>query len=388
MHNKLSEREKRILTLYFTGLVALLFIYLILGVFKPGLAALASGPQTEIAVLVPLSGPDADLGKAVVQAATLAFNQFNQESGTPRLTVRSYDSGSTPDEAASAALAAANNPATAAVLGPLDARQVAAALKYTEKRQLAVITPASTAPVLPGARGLYRIPASDERQAEAIINFISTGLRLKNIFIIYETSPVAAQFSSWFQERLANRLAITGAAKIDSSAAPAGLIAQIEAVNVQAIVYIGGADVARVAAAAVAGLKTRLPLVGIDLLMDPKLSALPADVPVHYTSAILALGAAQKNWVKDLFKDESSQQTLNLPFAYETILAARILSTTLRGGAAEQARSTAWNSLPRLSMSLGGVNYQFRNGQLEPQTMYMYRIDPQSNARSIVETYR
>jgi branched-chain amino acid transport system substrate-binding protein len=87
-----------------------------------GLSPGAGRPRTagaSVALLVPLSGPNADRGKVLVQAAQLALAQ----PGSPRLDVR--DTGGTPQGAAAAAQAALGA-GDAMILGPLTAPETAA----------------------------------------------------------------------------------------------------------------------------------------------------------------------------------------------------------------------------------------------------------------------
>ena len=69
----------------------------------------AAGP-VKVALLVPLSGPNAELGKAMLEAAQLAL--FT--TGSDRLTLVPRDSGGTAESAANAARSAISEGATAA----------------------------------------------------------------------------------------------------------------------------------------------------------------------------------------------------------------------------------------------------------------------------------
>ncbi|MGH7059404.1 MAG: ABC transporter substrate-binding protein, partial [Stellaceae bacterium] len=79
----------------------------------PPSAAAATGPA-KVALLVPLSGGNAELGKAILNAAQLALF----ETGGDRLTLVPRDTGGTPQGAANAARAAIGEGAKV-IFGPL-----------------------------------------------------------------------------------------------------------------------------------------------------------------------------------------------------------------------------------------------------------------------------
>lgn len=80
----------------------------------------AAGP-VKVALLVPQSGPNADLGKSMLEAAQLALF----ETGSDRLTLVPRDTGGTPEGAANAARAVIGEGAKL-ILGPLLANEVEA----------------------------------------------------------------------------------------------------------------------------------------------------------------------------------------------------------------------------------------------------------------------
>ena len=80
----------------------------------------AAGP-VKVALLVPLSGANAELGKAMLEAAQLALFA----TGSDRLTLVPRDTGGTPDGAAGAARSAIGEGAQL-ILGPLLAAEVEA----------------------------------------------------------------------------------------------------------------------------------------------------------------------------------------------------------------------------------------------------------------------
>jgi hypothetical protein len=86
----------------------------------PGAAAGGRAGSTTVAILAPLTGPNAERGKALVQAAQLAL----AAAGSPALDVR--DTGGTP-QGATVAAQAATAAGDGLIIGPLTAGETAAA---------------------------------------------------------------------------------------------------------------------------------------------------------------------------------------------------------------------------------------------------------------------
>ena len=109
----------------------------------PPAAAGGAGPA-KVAVLLPLSGANGELGKAMLEAAQLAL--FT--TGNDRLTLVPRDTGGTPESAASAARSALAEGAQL-ILGPLLAAEVAAVGPVAQDAKVNVIA-FSTATQLAG----------------------------------------------------------------------------------------------------------------------------------------------------------------------------------------------------------------------------------------------
>lgn len=99
----------------------------------PPVAAAPAGPA-KIALLVPLSGPNAELGRAILDAAQMALF----ETGGDRLTLVPRDTKGTPAGAAAAARSAIDSGA-ALILGPLLAAEVEAVKPVAAEAHLNVI---------------------------------------------------------------------------------------------------------------------------------------------------------------------------------------------------------------------------------------------------------
>src|SRR5207248_3067442 len=110
----------------------------------PGGPPPSAGGPVKVAVLLPLSGANAELGKAMLEAAQLAL--FT--TGNDRLTLVPRDTSGTPDGAAGAARAALADGAQL-ILGPLLAAEVDAVKPVAAEAKVNVIA-FSTATQLAG----------------------------------------------------------------------------------------------------------------------------------------------------------------------------------------------------------------------------------------------
>src|SRR5260370_42503665 len=110
----------------------------------PPAAPGASGPA-KVAVLLPLSGANGELGKAMLEAAQLAL--FT--TGNDRLTLVPRDTGGTPESAAHAARSALAEGAQL-ILGPLLAARGAAVGPVAREHQVNVIAFSTATPLSGG----------------------------------------------------------------------------------------------------------------------------------------------------------------------------------------------------------------------------------------------
>ena len=377
----ITPKERNILLLCLGGAALAFLLYFGLGIFvsrKPVLAV-PSGPA-EIAVLCPASGGQAELCQGVqdVIRRTVENNPYDDIE----IIVTAYDSGQSPDDTASAAARAAQNPNTVAIIGPLDARQVAAAADSASPYNLIVVSPSSTASTLnvPAFSNLYRIPAPDDLQGAAIVDVLTRN-GTTDVFVIAEEiefiPPILASFNTASQNRLrvVGNLLLTDAASISDAAN------QVQASQAQAVVILGSASAAKAIVEGMAAISLHIPVIGTDALNTNAILPLPgsSEIPVLYTSPMLILPAAQDystNEYRQLLGDLSGK-----PFAYESAQAAlmviSVLSVHMQSGTPRQA---VYDFLPQIQVSgYGGYAYTFNQGQVTPQVIHVYIIDPQAS---------
>ncbi len=123
-----------------------------------------------VAILLPLSGPRAELGKAMLDAAQLAVF----EVASKNFILLPYDTKGTPEGAEEAAARAMGRGAKL-VLGPLLADSVAAVAPQTRISQVNVVTFSNSRRV--AGDGVFLLGFAPEQQVDAIVDYaVSQGL--------------------------------------------------------------------------------------------------------------------------------------------------------------------------------------------------------------------
>lgn len=380
----LTRREKIILLIFIFSGIAVLGLYFGLGVLQDGLPVRAA-PQgrVEIAVLLPFEEEQAIFRESVSGIVQQAINNLPAEielAGVQQIAITEYDSQGTPDGAAGAARQAARNPETIAIIGPLDARRSLAAAESLRGDILAVITPSSTAPTLPVEtyRGLYRMPAADDLQGQAIVTFLDANLERTNIFLIASPSAYVQRVLEVFNLAAQDRLRIVGTLDLSQAPPVDEINTQIIDSQANAIVYLGGLEDIDIVLGALSHPEIDLPVVACDIVNDPALLPLVDEtVEIYYTSPILNMAG--------LLEEASLQnhrevlgEVAGLPFAYETTQAVWALFAALSLQEEGQTpRQAVWDNLEGITLNgVGGDTFAFLDGQWFPGVTYIYQVDP------------
>ena len=139
--------------------------------YAPG-RKMPTGPGVKVALLVPLSGPNAALGKAMQDAAVMAI--FDKYEGVPQskqirvVELLPKDTGDTADQAAIAAREAVDEGAQI-ILGPVFGNQVAAVSPVARSQTVPVITFSNNMSAL--APGVYLFGFIPDQQVRRVIEF-------------------------------------------------------------------------------------------------------------------------------------------------------------------------------------------------------------------------
>ena len=220
--SQLSDKERKTLIIYGLSFAAVIIAFFILDIVRKGFAPPEpTSGVADLAILAPLSGPQAELGLALLNVVGNAVYRHPQDLTLEgfNVSVTGYDTGGTADGAANAALQTARNPNTVAIIGPLDARQAIAISEVLQGKGLSVITPSSTSPALPigSIKGLYRIPAPDNMQGKAIVDFLLQQGLQSEVFLISGSSSNFANEVTNFKESFTNQIVTVDEIQIESA---------------------------------------------------------------------------------------------------------------------------------------------------------------------------
>ena len=130
-------------------------------------------PQTggiapiNVAILLPLSGPDSDIGNALLNAAQMALFDVGDRS----LVLRPKDTSGTP-EGAVLAIEAALQEGVELILGPLFSGSVRAAASSARERKINIVAFSNDRSV--AGDGVFLMGFMPEQQVERVVNFAAT----------------------------------------------------------------------------------------------------------------------------------------------------------------------------------------------------------------------
>ena len=380
----LTRREKIILLIYILSGIAVLALYFGLGILRDGLPvwAVPEG-QVEIAVLMPFEGDQAVLREVVLGSVRRAVNNLPADielASIQQIAITEYDTQGTTDGAAEAARLAARNPATVAIIGPLDARQALASAETLQGENLAVITPFSTAHTLPVETfpGLYRIPATDYLQGQAIVEFLDGNLERRDVYLIASANTYIQTVLDAFNLAAQDRLRVVGTLDLSQAPPAEEITQQIVDSQANAIVFLGSLKSMGSVLGVLLSPEIDMPVVACDSVNDPALLPLVDEtIEMYYTSPILNLAVLPDEASLADYRDALGENAGN-PFAYETTQAVwAVFSALSLQGEGQTPREAVWSNLERITLGgLGGVTYAFWDGQWFPVVTYVYQVDP------------
>lgn len=160
-----------------------------------------------IAIAAPLTGPYKELGKSILEGATLAVEEFNETAPNNHKvgTIIIDDGGIVGEALGKADLVIAEN--ALGVVGHLHSSISAEAAKKYSKAKLAMISPASTHPKLteiPDYKGLvFRTIGTDRQLGDVAAEFVTENPDFKKIAVLYNDKPYGISVASEFVRHLA-----------------------------------------------------------------------------------------------------------------------------------------------------------------------------------------
>lgn len=160
-----------------------------------------------IAIASPLTGPYRELGNTIVEAATLAVEDFNENlEDKHRIgTIIIDDGGLVSEGIARASLVAAQE--ALGVIGHLNSEISIEVSNIYTRSKIPSISPASTNPKLterPQVKGyVFRTIGTDRQMGEKVAEFVQTKEELKRVAVLYNDRPYGVSVASEFVREIA-----------------------------------------------------------------------------------------------------------------------------------------------------------------------------------------
>ncbi|HYJ13537.1 MAG TPA: ABC transporter substrate-binding protein [Thermomicrobiales bacterium] len=257
-----------------------------------------------IAIVAPLTGPEASIGQEQVQAAQLAVDQINQDGGIDNnpVSLLVLDDGSDPDVALRKAQELSQNDDILFVIGHYDGASTNAASAVYEATGIPAINASEAANEIVGANGAdtyFTVVLPSTNQGNFMAGYAREALNLERASIIFGPDgyglSVAEAFATTFTDKggtIAHRWDVTGD---DPTASITRIVAELQEIDDPGIVVLAmephGAQELLIAAKR-AGLELRwfgAPSLGYDAF--PSLFASePEEIgtPGYFTNGMLA----------------------------------------------------------------------------------------------------
>jgi branched-chain amino acid transport system substrate-binding protein len=150
----------------------------------------SSVKELKIGFFGALTGPDADLGKAIKNGAALAISQYNAANPKVKVTLVDFDSQGDPAVAPQLAKSAIDNKELMGLVGPAFSGESKAADPAFSEAGLVTVSPSATNPKLStnGWKTFFRVVGNDDTQGPAAAKYIGEVLKADKVFVIDDAS--------------------------------------------------------------------------------------------------------------------------------------------------------------------------------------------------------
>lgn len=373
-----STKEKQTLLILLAIVGALLAVYLILGRLARGFLFTQSSKNTaKIALILPLTGDQAWIGKgqqAVAQAVLDAYQQELSEKDWS-VSLSFADSGSRVNSSASAAQKAGQNLYVVALIAPYDSRQTLAAAETAARYSLPVIAPASSGGILSAypADNLYFM-VSQDNQEEALVSALVDKDLTSAMLVVQPTDYWQAQVTA-FNQVADKRVMVRGTLLLDEQSQT--LLAEKissaeEPPNV--ILFFGEPDGLQTLLGYMTAANIQLPIFSTDTIQDAKLLTFNrAGVDIYYTSPYF--NAGQVDTPLDIAQGVAKQYS-SIPFAYETASAVEsVIQTLLSGQPSNSNRKLVYGGLKNVIQPYSSARV-FEGHTRRDARIYLYHLKP------------
>jgi branched-chain amino acid transport system substrate-binding protein len=182
----------------------------IIGLVIAGLLAGCSGGDgktIKIALAVPLTGDDAAHGQGMKRGYEMAIEDANASGKLKgiKLELAEFDDRSDPKEAVTVANQIISDRQIVGVIGHLNSGCSIPASQVYARRNLVMITPASTNPKLTqqGLKNVFRVCGTDDVQGSFCANYAFDTLKLNRVAVIHDKTAYGQGLAEEFQRQFA-----------------------------------------------------------------------------------------------------------------------------------------------------------------------------------------
>jgi branched-chain amino acid transport system substrate-binding protein len=197
-------------------LFALMILAIILGVISG--CGSKGAPLIKVALVAPLTGDIAAHGQGMKRGAELAIEEAVQSGRFKdfRLELAAFDDRGDPKEAVTVANQIISDPTIMGVVGHLNSGCSIPASQVYAKRNVLMITPASTNPKLTqqGLKNVFRLCTTDDVQGKLEADYAIDSLKIERAAVIHDKTAygqgLAAEFRKEFEARKAPVLSFDG----------------------------------------------------------------------------------------------------------------------------------------------------------------------------------
>ncbi|MGB9621561.1 MAG: branched-chain amino acid ABC transporter substrate-binding protein [Brevinematia bacterium] len=285
----------------------------------------------KIAVACPLTGDIAPLGQGIKRGAILAFTEITNEYTNVKLELVFFDDRGNEGEAVNVAEKIASDSKIIGVVGHLNSGCSIPASKVYNKKNLTMITPASTNPklTLQGYRNVFRICPTDAQQGPVAAK-VALSRGYSNVYIIDDKTEYGQGLADEFEKEFSKLGGkVLGRDSINVGARNfKALLTKIKSFNPDAIffggVYVEGSLLTKQADEV--GLK--VPFIGGDGLKTDEYIKLAGDSSegdiITFIGEPLDENSVFYKKYKSIFKDELIQ-----PFDLNSYIATKIIFSSL-----------------------------------------------------------
>ncbi len=169
----------------------------------------SSEKVVKVALVCPLTGDIAAHGQGMKRGFLMAIEDANAAKtlGTTTIEAALFDDRGDPKEAVTIANQIISDPSIIGVIGHLNSGCSIPASRVYNKRNVVMITPASTDPklTLQGFKNVFRVCGTDDVQGSWAGNYIMDSLKLNRIAVIHDKTPYGQGLAEKVQKQFVDR---------------------------------------------------------------------------------------------------------------------------------------------------------------------------------------